>query len=160
MYCFKKCQNNKDMMNDISEDSYSKETWDDRSITYSDYGKILNRIVDDIGNIDISPQGLHQLYLLISRCKKVDSRWIPDDIVTLNSEVIIITDEKQKCRVRIVIPKDSGDQCDVSVYSPLGIACLGARESTCGYIPCGNTRQKVQIEKLVFQPEKEKQFFL
>lgn len=129
-------------------------------ITYSDYGRIVNHIKDDIGNLRVAPSCLHALYLLATQSKKYDSHDIPDNIITINSEVILATDALHRRMVRIVLPQDVCNQNDISVYNPLGVACLGAKEGDQIRVKESNKEQMFYVNKLVFQPEKEKAFNL
>jgi transcription elongation GreA/GreB family factor len=62
--------------------------------------------------------------------------------------------------VTIVLPGDIKNRNDVSVYSPIGLACLGAKEKDFVNIKFKNATQRLFIEKIVFQPEKEKLLYL
>lgn len=132
----------------------------DRQITNKDYSRLINQIRNDIGKKHITPSRLHLLYLLASTSKKVDSSSIPDNVITLNSEIILVSDEKNKQQVRIVLPQDVNGKNDISVYSPIGIAILGRKEKDFVTIKNNNSSLQIQIEKLVFQPEKEKISYL
>ena len=131
-----------------------------KMITYSDYGKIVNHIKNDIGNLRVCPSCLHALYLVATQSKKYDSHDIPDNIITINSEVILATDRLHKRQVKIVLPQDVCTKDDISVYHPLGVACLGAREGDQISVKESNKKQKFYVNKLFFQPEKEKAFNL
>jgi len=134
--------------------------WEEKSLTKKDYSKLLNLISDDIGKAHIPPYRLHTLYLLAANSKKIDSHKIPDDVVTMNSEFILSTDSFQKQLVKIVFPDNIEDKHDMSVYSAIGIACLGAKEKSYVYVKQNSTIQKLLIEKIIFQPEKENVFYL
>jgi hypothetical protein len=134
--------------------------WKKKSLTNEDYGKLLNLITDDIGKAYVSPYGLHTLYLLATNSKKIDSHRIPDDVVTMNSELILTTDNFQKQLVKIVFPEDIKGKHDLSVYSAIGMACLGAKEKSYVYVNQNTSVQKILIEKIIFQPEREKLFYL
>ncbi len=127
----------------------------DRHLTYKDYSCLINLITDDIGKKSISPSRLHMLYLLAVYGKKYDSFNIPDDVVTINSEIILVSDKEHKQLVKIVLPQDVNGKNDISVYSPIGIAILGKKEKDSVVIKNNRAFLKIQIEKLVFQPEKE-----
>jgi len=128
----------------------------DRYLTNKDYGRLINLITDDINKKHIAPSRLHLLYLLAETSKKYDSISIPDNVITLNSEIILVSEETHKQLVKIVLPQDVNGKNDISVYSPIGIAILGKKEKDFVFIKNKKTYLKIQIEKLVFQPEKEK----
>jgi regulator of nucleoside diphosphate kinase len=132
----------------------------DRQITNKDYNRLINQITNDLGKKHITPSRLHSLYLLAATSRKVDSFNIPDNVITLNSEIILVSDDKNKQQVKIVLPQDVNDKNDISVYSPIGLAILGRREKDFVTIKNNNSNLQIQIEKLIFQPEKEKVGYL
>lgn len=134
--------------------------WEGKSLTNKDYSKLLNLITDDIGKAHILPERLHTLYLLATNSKKIESHKIPNDVVTMNSEFILSSDRFKKQMVKIVFPESIEDKHDVSVYSAIGIACLGAKEKSYVVVKQNSTIQKLLIEKIIFQPEKEKVHYL
>ena len=127
-----------------------------RHLTHKDYNCLINLITDDVRKAHVSPSGLHTLYLLATNSEKYDSNNIPNNVVTLNSEIILVTEKMQKQLVKIVLPQDINEKNDISVYSPIGIAILGKKEKDFVFVKHNKTFQKLQIDKLVFQPEKEK----
>ncbi len=132
----------------------------DRHLTFKDYNCLINLITDDLGKTHVSPHGLHRLYLLAENSKKYNSDNIPFNIVTLNSEIILVSEKMQKQLVKIVLPSHLNGKNDISVYSPIGMACLGKKEKDYVYVKHGNNPHKLQIEKIIFQPEKEKAYYL
>ncbi len=134
--------------------------WDNKSITLSDFGRILKQIQEDLGNDSVSLRLLHQLYLMTAVGKKYDPENIPDDVVTMNSEILLSLEDNKKMKVRIVYPGDVNNPGDISLYSPIGLACLGEHENSQVHYFDGTARRQAVIEKILFQPEKEKLFFL
>ena len=130
-------------------------------MTFLDYGRIIYLIQDNLGNATVSPDILHNLYLLASVSRKYFSHEVPYNIVTMNSEVILKFDDSQEQKIRIVYPEDIKTPQDKSLYSPIGSACLGATEGSYIYFDDGSGgSRRALIKKLVFQPEKEKLFYL
>jgi len=127
----------------------------DRYLTNKDYSRLINLITDDIKKKHIAPSRLHQIYLLAATSKKYDSYNIPGNVVTLNSEIILVSEKTHKQLVKIVLPQDVKGENDISVYSPIGIAILGRKEKDIVFIKNNKTYLKIQIEKLIFQPEKQ-----
>ncbi|MBN2699403.1 MAG: GreA/GreB family elongation factor [Bacteroidales bacterium] len=134
--------------------------WFNKSITFLDYGRIMVLIQDNLGNQKVSPDILHNLYLLASVSKIYLSDEVPSNVVTMNSEVILQFDENREQRIRIVYPEDIKTDGDVSLYSPVGAACLGAAEGSSVYFHDGSGYRRATIKELVFQPEKEKLYYL
>lgn len=154
------CDNNifKDMRNNIED--LNKNNWRAKTITNTDYGRIVNRINDDIGKDRFSPNDLHALYLLAANSKKNDSNSIPNNVVTINSEIILICEKRIKRIVRIVFPQHMESIDDVSVYSPLGVACLGAREKDYVIVEHNDSMKRFIIDKIIFQPERVRAYHL
>lgn len=139
------------------EEYYS---WTGRWVTSNDLGRVMHALKDDIGNGNVDPAWLHQLYLLVSNSKKMDAAKFPGDIVTLRSRVLLQTGENKKMLVRIVFPQDMKEEIDISVYSPLGRACLGAREKSYICFTEEGSEKRYFIDQIVFQPEREKLYHL
>jgi hypothetical protein len=133
---------------------------DSKSITLSDYGRILNLIQNDLGNNQVPLQILHHLYIMTATSRKYYPERIPEDVVTMNSEIILILDNNRKQKIKIVFPRDVKGPDDVSIYTPMGAACLGAHEKSEICFFDGNSVNRAIIEKVLFQPEKEKLFSL
>lgn len=134
--------------------------WENKAITNNDFGRLIGQITEDIGRSHVPPSGLHSLYLLLKKSKIYQSLNVPKNIVTINSKIILSTENKHKHFVTIVLPGDIKNRNDVSVYSPIGLACLGAKEKDFVNIKFKNATQRLFIEKIVFQPEKEKLLYL
>ena len=134
--------------------------WENKAITNKDFSKLINQITEDIGRSHVSPNGLHTLYLLLKKSKIFDSQDIPKNIVTINSKIILFTESRYKQIVSIVLPGDIKNRNDVSIYSPIGLACIGAKEKDYVNVNFKNNTQRFLIEKIVFQPEREKLLYL
>ena len=141
-------------------DGENNHGWRNKTITYTDYGRIVYRINEDLGKDHFAPNGLHSLYLLATNSKKHDSQSIPNDVVTINSEMILVSEKQEKRSIRIVFPQYIESMNDISVYSPLGVACLGARERDFVFVKQKDSVERYFIDKLVFQPERAGAFHL
>jgi transcription elongation GreA/GreB family factor len=131
-----------------------------KAITDMDYARIMNLLSEDIGKKHVLPKSLHKLYFYATNSKKYTPQRIPQNYVTLNSEIILSNEDNQKQLVKIVLPQNIYGKHDISVYSLLGLACIGAKEHDFVFVNYNNTNQKLLIEKIVFPPEKEKKFNL
>ena len=132
----------------------------ERAITVRDCNRLINQMTDDVGNVRVAPKDLHELYLLTSKSKKFGSNEISPDVVTLNSKIVLSTESKRIRLVKIVLPHEIEEKGDISVYSPLGIACLGSKEGDYVFVKSLDKEKQFLIEKIIFQPEKEKLFYL
>jgi len=139
-----------------------------RNISSLDYLRLINQIYNDVGQPAIPAENLHQLYLLLETAHKIKSEEIPDDIVTMNSDVVIKYMHSGVTKtVRIVYPegnasvKENSDTKDnIPVYNPLAISLLGLREHDICFSRQGEAEVLVMIDKILFQPEAHKIFNL
>ncbi len=122
-------------------------------LTESDFERlerIATRLRSRVGKKSVAAA----LELELDRAKIVDSRKVPADVVTMNSEVTVYdlgTNEREVFHV--VYPGATLDKRAVSVLTPLGMALLGVRageEVTCS-LP-GETR-RLRVESVSYQPE-------
>jgi regulator of nucleoside diphosphate kinase len=85
----------------------------------------------------------------------IDQFHVPDDLVTMNSEVVYEDLESSVRRtVRIVYPADADSKRGwVSVLAPIGSALLGLRvgQETEWSVPAG--KKRVRVVELTYQPE-------
>ncbi|MBN2612834.1 MAG: GreA/GreB family elongation factor [Bacteroidales bacterium] len=134
--------------------------WEDRIITISDYNRILDHIRNDIGNINVLPDVLHHLYLLLYYSKKFLSESVPENVITMNSKFELVSGKNKPQTYRIVFPEDVTESGNISVYTSLGVACLGSTVNS--YISYSEEDKHINahIARLVFQPEKEKLYYL
>ncbi len=141
------------MVNNITlkKDVRSYE-WFDRAVTFSDYYQLLELLSDDVGKLHIAPVYFHKLFMLISFSKKYNSMKLPRNVITLNAEFILVTEHKKKQLVKIVLPQNIQNNYDISIYNPIAIACLGAKEGNQVSFLYKGFQQKLYIEKLVTQP--------
>ena len=137
-----------------------QNTFGKKSITVPDYGRIIYQIYDCLKENNVSPDILHQLYMITSESKKYFSNEVPNNIVTMNSEIILADIQKNERKIRIVYPEDIKSPDDISICSSLGAACLGAAEKSYIYYYDENGYQRALIKKILFQPEKEKLYHL
>jgi len=78
----------------------------------------------------------------------------------MNSEIMLSLENNRKQKIKIVFPRDVKGPDDVSIYTPMGAACLGAHEKSQICFFDGHSMNRAIIEKVLFQPEKEKLFSL
>jgi regulator of nucleoside diphosphate kinase len=98
---------------------------------------------------------LNFLNIEIKRAKKIDSRRIDPEYVTMNSLVEITFPDMGKSMVlRLVYPQDANyKEGLVSVLSPLGCALLGYRTGDSVSFKVQGETQTVRIDKVIYQPE-------
>lgn len=90
----------------------------------------------------------------LDRARIVHSKDIPRDVVTMNSVVQIkYIDTGEENTFSLVLPGEKAKTNTVSVLAPTGIALLGYREKDIveWQVPAG--KRRMQIMKVVYQPE-------
>ena len=96
-----------------------------------------------------------RLRALLERAQKVAPARVPPDVVTMNSRVRIRypVDEESES-LDLAFPDATG----LSVLSPLGAALLGAREGESVQCAGGRVSRCVTVERIEYQPERERHF--
>ena len=91
----------------------------------------------------------------LRRAKIVESRDVPNTVVTMNTRLRFLDlNDRTKTEVTLVFPSDANiDEGKMSVLSPIGTALLGyAKGDTIEWtVPAGTRR--IQIEDILYQPE-------
>lgn len=120
-----------------------------KSITYADYFSLMNLIKNDVGKEEVSPKTLHHLFLALTFSIKYVSNDIPENFVRMNSNVLVTNSEQIKQQIRIVYPGEVKTNDDYSIYSLLGLACLGLREGEVLIYMDQEKLKQVRIEKII-----------
>lgn len=118
-------------------------------ITYADYFSLMNLIKNDVGKEEVSPKRLHHLFLALTFSIKYVSNDISENFVRMNSNVLITNSEQIKQQIRIVYPGEVKSNDDYSIYSLLGLACLGLREGEVLIYMDREKLKQVRIEKII-----------
>jgi regulator of nucleoside diphosphate kinase len=89
----------------------------------------------------------------INRAIIVNPRQIPDDVVTMNSQVLLHLDGDEM-EVSLVYPDEADlSKKKLSVFSPIGTAILGYSEGSVIEWEVPSGVMKVHIKKVLYQPE-------
>lgn len=89
----------------------------------------------------------------IERAIVVDPQHVPDDVVTMNSKVVLQLDDEQK-EVALVYPHDADEGSGkLSVLSDVGTAILGYQEGNAIDRMVADRTRRILIEKVIYQPE-------
>ncbi len=124
-------------------------------VTKVDYSRLNSLILTMLDDRKSNLFELNYLNIEIKRAKKIDSRRIDPEYVTMNSLIEVTFLGMGKTMImRLVYPHDSNNQKgQVSVLSPLGCALLGYKAGdTVSFKAPGGT-QTVRIDKVIYQPE-------
>lgn len=101
----------------------------------------IERLMDDLDRADI-----------------VDDMDIPDDVVTMNSEVTVIDlDSKQQMTFALVFPENAAlDDKKISILAPVGSAVLGYRVGDIVEWRVPLCKKRLKIDRVIQHPEQLK----
>jgi transcription elongation GreA/GreB family factor len=119
-----------------------------KSIIFADYFRLMNLIETDLGKEEVSSERLHYLFLALTFAIKYATHQIPENFVRMNSRFLITNSEHVKQRIRIVYPGEVESNDDYSIYSKLGLTCLGLNEGEAATYRDGEKLKQVRIEKI------------
>lgn len=119
----------------------------------------LQRLIDNAAEKDIMVAELLEEELL--RGEVLDPQDIPEDVVSMNSQIRFtdLTRERQMIRT-LVYPHSLASVADgISVMAPIGAALIGLRVGDVIEWPLpNNTEVRLRVDAIFWQPEREKQF--
>jgi regulator of nucleoside diphosphate kinase len=124
-------------------------------VTKVDYSRLNSLILNMLDDRNSNLFELNYLNIEIKRARKIDSRRIGPEYVTMNSMIeVTFLDMGKSMVLRLVYPQDANyKEGLVSVLSPLGSALLGYRAGkTVSFKAPGGT-QTVRIDNVIYQPE-------
>jgi len=114
----------------------------------------IRKILDKMSRGNQTPdQSVKNLERELDRAIVVEPQRIPREVVTMNSKALLRLNDKD-IEVSLVYPEDADlGAMKLSIFSPIGTAILGCKEgSTIEWeIPSGTS--KIQIKKILYQPE-------
>jgi len=96
----------------------------------------------------------------IERAIVVDPRDMAQDVVTMNSRVLVQLDD-EGIEVSLVYPDDADDSAGkLSICSGVGMAILGYKEGDAFDWRINDRTRHIRIEKVLYQPEAAGDFHL
>ncbi len=124
-------------------------------ITKVDYSRLNALILRQLDENAYNLRELNFLNIEIKRARKIDSKKIDPDIITMNSEVLLTFLKNGQTKiVKLVYPeKASFKDGLLSVLSPLGCALLGYKKGDIVSFNSPGGIQTVRIDDVMFQPE-------
>jgi regulator of nucleoside diphosphate kinase len=131
-------------------------------ITSFDFSRLANLIGSLRAARYADEEGLDRLEEELARGKVVAPASVPDDVVTMNSVVMLRdVDSGQEMTCRLVFPTEaSASENRVSVLAPVGTAILGYQVGDCVEWPVPSGTRHIAVEKIVYQPEAAGDFHL
>jgi len=98
---------------------------------------------------------LKKLEKEIQRAKVVESKDIPNDVITMNTCVSLVDLESGEEMIYTLVFPDKADLSDnrISILAPIGTAILGYRVGDIIEWPVPNGTVKLKVNKILYQPE-------
>lgn len=122
-------------------------------ITESDKDKLLKLIIKAQYEESKNNINLKELEAEINRAEVTSVGNLPEDVITMNTKVILLIDDEEE-ELTLVYPSEA-DMLEnkVSVLSPIGTAILGYSEGSIIEWKVPNGTSKIEVKKVLFQPE-------
>ncbi|MEM8970306.1 MAG: nucleoside diphosphate kinase regulator [Bacteroidota bacterium] len=119
----------------------------------------IKRIEFQQGHIS---QEVAKLQEALEQAQIVETHLIPDDVVTLNTVVVVkFLSTGKEFKFRLVYPKEANAKQDrVSVFSPIGVALLGYQRGDVIQWNAPGGKINIQVKDIIFQPERAEIFQL
>ena len=96
----------------------------------------------------------------IERAIVVASQRVAEDVVTMNSRVVLHVDDEER-EVSLVYPQDADDRAEkLSVLSDVGAAILGYRKGDAIDWMVADRTRRILIDRVIYQPESAGDFHL
>lgn len=129
-------------------------------ITQVDRNRLWKLIVAARKRGNADPQALKSLVAEIDRAIVLPSRQVSPDVITMNSRARLRLND-EPAEIALVYPTLADDRARrVSVISPVGTAVLGFREGDHVDWRGAGGQLKIEIEKVLYQPEAAGDFHL
>lgn len=122
-------------------------------ITKNDHKKLTDLIIEK----RVKTDDIKELSKELERAVIVESKEIPNDVITMNSLVLFSNiDSGGELKYKLVFPEDADIlQNKISVLSPIGCALLGYKIGDVITIKTPKGDKRYRIEKILYQPEAE-----
>lgn len=116
--------------------------------------KRIEKLLDKMIEIKVSKDAaVKKLENELDRAVVVESGQIPPDVITMNSKAVLQLDGED-LEVSLVYPDEVDlNEMNISIFSPIGTAILGYREGSAVEWEVPSGISKIQIKKILYQPE-------
>lgn len=135
----------------------------EHTLVFSDYDvERLEEILDGYRFAAAKRGTMAALAEELSKGNVVPAGKVPADVVTLNSRIVLHDlDKEMRMEVTLVLPAAANFvEGRLSVASPIGTAVLGYAEGDIIEWQVQSGVKRIQIEKLLYQPERSGDFHL
>lgn len=126
----------------------------------------MDRLTELIEGLRLTPKAnqanLDLLEKELDRAVLIDPQKIPDDVITMNSRVIVTdTETGEKMTYTLVFPSAANiSENKLSILAPLGMALLGYRKGDIIEWPVPSGVKIIQVDEIIYQPEAAGDFHL
>jgi regulator of nucleoside diphosphate kinase len=131
-------------------------------ITESDHRNLEALLSSEFAKVAEPASRLDELRAELERARIVSTYELPNDVVTMNSKVVMRDLETDEQETFVLVFPEEADIAEgrLSILAPIGTAILGERigEEIRWRVPDGWRR--LRIEEVIYQPEHESAFHL
>jgi regulator of nucleoside diphosphate kinase len=108
------------------------------------------------------PGHLHALEAELEQSRGVAPEEVPDDIVTMNSNVTILDLSTNEVETYTLVYPDLADIATgrISVLAPVATAVLGCRVGDVVTVRVPSGRRRIKVKDIAFQPERAGEYHL
>lgn len=95
----------------------------------------------------------------LTKAEVIEPASIPDDVITMNSQVKFVDENDEMLEYWLVFPEDADlSQNKLSVLSPVGSSIIGYKVGSKVKIPTPKGQRELTVKDITFQPERAGDF--
>ncbi|MEO7364565.1 MAG: nucleoside diphosphate kinase regulator [Candidatus Saccharimonadales bacterium] len=126
-------------------------------ITQFDYDRLMKLLDKRKPHDDFDKSLLAEL----EKGEIIEPKDVPDDVITMNSQVSFTDEHGDDWKYWLVFPDDSDlTKQKISILSPIGCALIGYSKGDTITLPTPKGRRQLTVEEIIHQPEREGNFDL
>lgn len=131
-------------------------------ITAEDHRRLKSFLASDVIRFLNSSDRVEELQMELDRAEIVSQYEVPEDIVTMNSTVMLRDLDTEDIETYTLVYPDRADIANhkLSVLAPIGTAILGYRVGDELQWPVPAGWRRLKVESVLFQPERVGDFHL
>lgn len=101
----------------------------------------------------------HALIEELSKAEILEPKSIPDDVITMNSQVKFIDEDGETLEYWLVFPEDADlSKNKLSILSPVGSSIIGYKVGSKVRVPTPKGDRQLTVQEITFQPERSGDF--
>jgi regulator of nucleoside diphosphate kinase len=131
-------------------------------ITTEDYQRLEALLTSNFAKVIGGSERLDELQAELNRAHVVSQGRVPEDVVTMNSTVVLRDLDSNEIETYTLVYPDRADIVNhkLSVLAPIGTAILGYRVGDEMRWPVPGGWRRLKVEQVIFQPERDGAFHL